>query len=1228
MPEDNLKIIQWNINSLNKNKHTLTTLCTHTNPHIIVLQETWTKPNSKINISGYNLISHTPRECNNNVSKGGGVAILATNSTPITNIQIQSNLEVCAARIHTNQNPFTLVSLYLPQNTTNIKKELQNLLTALPPPFLICTDANGHHQAWGSETNNHRGNLIYEWLTKNNLSIHNSGEPTFETSQGNYTHIDLTLSTPNLSPLYEWSVHHEHFSSDHFPIIIESQNPNIPKIPLIPKYKIKKANWDLFRNILDIPNTDFTSPNHACEILEKALTTAAEASIPKTSSRPNPKYNKYWWTDDCNIALRNKKKSYNRYKNHKGNLDLWIIYKRDKAILRYVMNSAKKQAWFSFVNSLTHEASSKEVWNKVRLLRNRKSNKYIILKVNNTHIHCPTQVAEELARDFSTRGINSTQTNFSIDTNIFTHNNQSEYNQDFSKQELDRTLKMGTTSTPGPDNLPPDLLRNLNELHKDKLLNFYNYLWNNGLPDSWKKSTIIPIHKPNKCPFLSTSYRPISLTNALCKTMERLVNLRLKLFLDKNQLLDPKQSGFRSGFSSLDGIARLENTIRENRFNYCTTTIVFLDISQAFDSVSHEALLYKIQDMKIDGNLACFIKNFISDRNIRVRNQNIFSSPCNTPTGIPQGSVVSPTLFNIFINDLLLKENIPTLDYSKFADDLAFWVNDPHPRKSLEKAQKVLQAIEEWSKKWNLSFSPNKSKAMIITSKRNLPNTKLKLNNVSIEFVQNYKFLGMTIDRGVTWGPHIEQMKQRCESDIQLLRIISAQKWGADYLTLRKLYISLIQSKISYGLPIYSTARDSHLDKLKTIQTTSCRIILGAFRPTRSEHMLTTANIMPIKLLSKLLLCNYTSRFMTNPANPLRKLLLENKRPINANALQYPQPICTRIEDLFYTLPFNYKSLSNHPLYLRHKTFENQIYSTMHISNKDQLDSTSWKGLHQTLLTTYPQHEPIYCDGSVKEEKSACGVWNPNFTFKARLPDHSSIFSCELYAIFVIIKHISDKPGKYLILSDSLSSINALRNPQNSKHGLVHQIAHLISQLEPYSVVIEWIPSHMGIPGNEKADKIANEALQLPETTMKNYFLPDMLKLIKSHYTKIFNKLCNPCPHYTNISISNQKDTLSFLEEPRHLQVPLTRIHLRVTKATHLHIITKEPPNTCLECDQELTLEHIFIYCPSFEPARLPLKSYCTTKQIHFTLDDLLNGKMPPQLILNFIKQNNFLKLI
>ena len=908
-------------------------------------------------------------------------------------------------------------------------------------------------------------------------------------------------------------------------------------------------------------------------------------------------------------------------------MELWITYKRNKAILKYTINRAKKDAWKTFVDSLTHKTPSQEVWNKVKLIRNKKSSKYIILKVNNAHIHCPTQVAEELGREFSSRGNNSIQDHIQINQNHFTYNNESEFNCNFSLPELERALKMGTTNTPGPDKLPPDLLRNLNKKQKLDLLNIFNYFWNNGLPSNWKKSIIIPIHKSNKPPHFTSSYRPISLTNALCKSMERLVNLRLKLFLDKNKVMDPKQSGFRSGFTSIDGIARLEDSIREGQFYSRCTIIIFLDISQAFDSIRHDALLYKIERSNIDGNLACFIKNFISDRSIKVRNLNTLSSEYDTPIGLPQGSVLSPTLFNIFINDLLMNDNIPTLDYSKFADDLAVWVTDYHPEQCLHKAQKTLEAIENWAKKWSIAFSTTKSKAMFISRKK-LLNSDLKLNNENIEFVKTHKFLGLTFDRSLTWKAHINQIKLHCEPDLRLLRIISGQKWGADFLTLRKLYLTLIQSKISYGLFIYSSACKTNMKIINTIQSKASRTILGAFRTTRTEHTLIIANIMPINLLSKLELSKYALRILTNIDNPLRKLILENKRPLNPRGLQYPQPICTRIETELNTLPFNYKNLSAFPIYLRHKTFENDIYATIHDSNKDQLSNDSWQQLHGSLLSIYHQHDPIYCDGSVKDERSACGVWNSKFSFKARLPNNSSIFTCELYAILIIVKYITANPGKYIILSDSLSSINALQNPHKSKHNLVYQISNIISKLETTSVVIEWVPSHMGIPGNEKADKIAKEALELPEITINDLYLPDILNITKAHYKKKRNKICNPCHHSNNISYTIQKTFPQFLQEPRHIQVPLTRIHLRVTNATHIHIITKELPKTCPNCNLELSLEHIFIYCPSYNSARLSLQAYCSSKQIPFNLDDLLNGKIPHHLILNIIKENDLIKEI
>ena len=137
---------------------------------------------------------------------------------------------------------------------------------------------------------------------------------------------------------------------------------------------------------------------------------------------------------------------------------------------------------------------------------------------------------------------------------------------------------MGSSKTPGPDLLPPQLFKNLNELQEFDLLKIINFYWNNGLPSQWKSAITIPIPKPNKPPHLPTSYRPISLTNTLCKTMERLVNLRLKMFLADKNLLDPKQSGFRAGLSSLDGVSRLENQIRINQMEGRATLAVFLDL--------------------------------------------------------------------------------------------------------------------------------------------------------------------------------------------------------------------------------------------------------------------------------------------------------------------------------------------------------------------------------------------------------------------------------------------------------------------------------------------------------------------------------------------------------------------------------------------------------------------------------------------------------------------------
>ena len=192
-----LIVTQWNIRNLISNKPSLATLCSIINPHVICLQETWSQPNSNINIPGYNVIAHKPRT----LSRGGGVAILATTNSPITPLVINSNLEVCAGLFHSNQTSFSIVSLYIPPNYDNnvLETELNDLISQLPTPFLLCADGNGHHQSWGSLDINPRGSILYDWLNFNNLYMLNSGEPTFETPHGSLTHIDLTICSQQLA---------------------------------------------------------------------------------------------------------------------------------------------------------------------------------------------------------------------------------------------------------------------------------------------------------------------------------------------------------------------------------------------------------------------------------------------------------------------------------------------------------------------------------------------------------------------------------------------------------------------------------------------------------------------------------------------------------------------------------------------------------------------------------------------------------------------------------------------------------------------------------------------------------------------------------------------------------------------------------------------------------------------------------------------------------------------
>ena len=203
-------------------------------------------------------------------------------------------------------------------------------------------------------------------------------------------------------------------------------------------------------------------------------------------------------------------------------------------------------------------------------------------------------------------------------------------------------------------------------------------------------------------------------------------------------------------------------------------------------------------------------------RKISVRLGNTVYEPFAVPNGVPQGPVISPILFILMINNLL-NEVPEEVHCSLYVDDCVLWVRGLTVKECSNKMQAALETVARCSLAWGLQMSTSKTKAMLFTHKRKIQYTLLLLYDVPIEYVKSLKFLGLTFDSKLSWRNPIYEIRDRCQKNLRLLSVVAGKEWGADFFTLRKLYIGVIQSKIDYESFIYGTAAPLYLEILNRI---------------------------------------------------------------------------------------------------------------------------------------------------------------------------------------------------------------------------------------------------------------------------------------------------------------------------------------------------------------------------------------------------------------------------
>ena len=460
--------------------------------------------------------------------------------------------------------------------------------------------------------------------------------------------------------------------------------------------------------------------------------------------------------------------------------------------------------------------------------------------------------------------------------------------------------------------------------------------------------------------------------------MERMINKRLQHFLEQNSKIKPYQSGFRTAHSTLDPLVSLQSDISSALLDkeYCIA--IFLDITKAFDSVWHRGILENLQDMGMRGNLPRFIQEFINGRTYQVRIDNHLSNTQIITNGVPQGSVLSPTIFSLVINNVF--SHCPAhVKYSLYADDGAFWLKTKNLAEGLNTAQGVLDKLNLWSHLSGLQFAADKTKAIIFTHKYKVNPLPLSINGQPIDYVSQIKFLGVIFDKRLTWRPHIQHISDKCQPDLRLLRVVSHNKWGADFGSLRSLYTSIVLPKITYVDFIRTSSALTTTKILARIQYAAARTMLGALRCTPTCILEAEAGLMPLPLLSRRNSAIYSCRVLSIPSHPVRELLQNNAH----DRIQFKDSpaVSNMRQELFLTglspnTDFPAVSLSDR-LYTH--TF-NSTYS-LHITNKDDLTSTQWQHQYKTLVKNkYHSHTHIFTDGSVMPGATGCGVWSSKFS--------------------------------------------------------------------------------------------------------------------------------------------------------------------------------------------------------------------------------------------------------
>lgn len=873
-----LKIAVWNANGLVNHGPELKSFLGEHDIDIMLISESHFTNRSYLRIHNYTIYN---TKHPNNAGWGGSALIIKNKLKHHEMPEYHTeHIQATTILVEDMRGPLAISAIYSPPKHAIKEEQYKEYFATLGNRFLAGGDYNAKHSRWGSRLTTTKGRELVKVMDKQNLGVLSTGKPTYWPSDTekipDVIDFCVTKGIPSDHLQAEQSFD---LSSDHSPILILLSSTVINKQKPA-SLTNKWTDWELFKSTLqekiDI-NVKLKTPQEIDTAVEELIKTIQQASwvaTPEVSA--NVKIQNQ--SNLVKEAIQNKRRlrriwMTTRAPQHKEKLN------RAEKNLKKLLKDEQNRVFQEYLEGLTPtEATEYSLWKATAKLNKAKTNIPPIKNSDSSWARTDKEKAAAFAKHLENVFRPFPAMISQEEDNKIIEFLQAPYQmappiQAIKLQEIKTLIKnINSKKAPGYDLITGSVIKQLPDKALTALNQIYNSILRTGhYPSQWKVGQIILIPKAGKPPEEVTSYRPISLLPILSKLFEKLFLKRLKPEVDKLKIIPEHQFGFREQHATIEQVHRVVEVINNafERKKYCSAA--FLDVTQAFDKVWHQGLLYKIKT-KLPTPYYQVLKSYLTDRYFMIKHQEETTELHKIQAGVPQGSVLGPFLYLIYTADIPTTPNTIT---ATFADDTAILATSEIPAYASEKLQEALDQIQEWFKKWRIKA--NEAKSQHITfSLRKETCPSVTLNGEQLPHADNAKYLGMHLDRRLNWKKHIFTKRKQLGLKLSKLYWLIGRKSKLSLESKLTVYKVIIKPVWTYGIQLWGTASASNMEILQRFQSKTLRTITNApwFVTNKSLHH--DLNIPLVRQEAKCASERYLSRLVLHP-NSLAGDLLTNK---------------------------------------------------------------------------------------------------------------------------------------------------------------------------------------------------------------------------------------------------------------------------------------------------------------------------------------------------------------